>query len=63
MVLCALCSRGIVTCVFIVLYSMWVHVLCGIVHRVYMYELCCISGVYVCILRCRTLCADVYLVM
>jgi len=27
-----LCCHGIMTCVFIVLYSMWVHVLCGVVH-------------------------------
>lgn len=30
----ALCSRGIVTCVFIMLYSVYVYLLCGVVHSV-----------------------------
>ena len=30
---CALCSHGIMTCVFIVLYSVYIYVLCCGVHR------------------------------
>ena len=37
---CALCSRGIMTCVFIVLHFVYVYVLCFFVHQVYVYVLC-----------------------
>jgi len=41
--LCTWCSCGIMTCVFVMLYSM------------YVYVLCCTSGVGVCIVLCYTL--------
>jgi len=39
-----------VTCVFIMLYSMYVYVLCWVVHQVYMYVLCSMLGVGICIM-------------
>jgi len=45
-----------------VLSSVLVHVMCGVVHQVYMYELCCILGVCVYILW-HNMCVDACLVM
>jgi len=59
---CVLCSYGVMTCILVVFYSMWVHVSGGIVHQVWMYKLCFISGVCVCIFWHCTLRADVCLV-
>ena len=52
---CELCSHRIVVCVLVVLYSMQVHALGGISHRVQMDALYCIHWVWVYVLyvKCR----------
>jgi len=66
---CALCSCGMTTCVFVVLYSVYmyvyVYVLCCIVHRVYMYVLyvrCMCMYCMVLYVMCGCMCCDIHYV-
>ena len=60
-VLRGLCSHCIMTCIFFVLYSVYVYVLCCTLGVGVCIVLWCTLGVGVCIVWCHTLCLDVYM--